>query len=493
MSTEHVEFATPRVIPRPRTGHGEKPDVVVAPLIGPAPVVPGQRRPPEPTETDPVEPLIDSVPLPGHVRPWVEALPVVLGDAAAVLAAVALVPSRSAPLLYAVAVGIWSARRLYPLKRHLSILDDLPVLCLGLLFGVLSVGAAHGRTGAALSLAGLSAIGLVGCRVVAYPWLRRHRSQRAPRRLLVVGPGPRTFELIDQLAASPTHGLRPTGLIGTKGEEGCVSAPWLGDIAGLHGCVDSADVVLIGDAPDVDENEVLDVVRACVPRRTPVYVLPRLSDVYQLRWSDDTLAGIPLHRVRIEPSRLQWFTKRTFDIISVSFALLLVAPILAAVAIAVRIEMGRGVLFRQERIGRRGRRFELLKFRSMSTAVVGQELDWVATRDRIGPVGRFIRKYSLDELPQLINVLRGDMTLVGPRPERPHFVDEFGVQYPSYKHRHRVMVGLTGLAAVEGLRGDTSIHERTRRDNWYIEHWSLWLDISVLIRTVGAVVRGTGS
>ena len=117
---------------------------------------------------------------------------------------------------------------------------------------------------------------------------------------------------------------------------------------------------------------------------------------------------------------------------------------------------------------------------------------WTVTADQIGPVGRFIRRYSLDELPQLVNVLRGDMTLVGPRPERPEYVAEFCALVPRYVHRHRVPVGMTGLAAVNGLRGDTSIADRADFDNWYIENWSLWLDIKILVRTLNAVLGGTG-
>jgi lipopolysaccharide/colanic/teichoic acid biosynthesis glycosyltransferase len=111
----------------------------------------------------------------------------------------------------------------------------------------------------------------------------------------------------------------------------------------------------------------------------------------------------------------------------------------------------------------------------------------------LDPVGRVIRRYSLDELPQLVNVVRGDMSLVGPRPERPEYVQQFAQAVPRYELRHRVPAGLTGLAAVNGLRGDTSIEERAQFDNWYIENWCLWLDVKILLRTLGAVLRGAGS
>ena len=163
-------------------------------------------------------------------------------------------------------------------------------------------------------------------------------------------------------------------------------------------------------------------------------------------------------------------------------------------AVATRLEGGPGIFFRQLRIGRYGKPFQLVKFRSMrpSTETESQTRWSVADDPRVGPVGRFMRRTSLDELPQLWNILRGDMTIVGPRPERPFFVDRFSADYPDYAMRHRVPVGLTGLAQVSGLRGDTPTSDRARFDNYYIENWSLWLDVKVILRTVAEVVRGGG-
>ncbi len=153
------------------------------------------------------------------------------------------------------------------------------------------------------------------------------------------------------------------------------------------------------------------------------------------------------------------------------------------------------MIFRQVRVGRDGRLFEVLKFRSMRPEAPGEaDVRWsIAADERVGPVGRFIRRTSLDELPQLFNILRGDMTIVGPRPERPHFVEQFSGEWPHYTYRHRVPVGLTGLAQVSGLRGDTSIDERARYDNYYIENWSLWLDVKVILRTVRQVLGARGA
>ncbi|MER5300980.1 sugar transferase [Streptomyces lasiicapitis] len=187
--------------------------------------------------------------------------------------------------------------------------------------------------------------------------------------------------------------------------------------------------------------------------------------------------------------------KRALDI-AVSGALLLPAgPVLLVCALVLRATEGPGVVFRQERVGKDGHPFTVLKFRTHRPADSQESATrWsVADEQRISPFCRFLRSTSLDELPQLWNVLRGDMSLVGPRPERPFFVERFSRHYPHYAQRHRVPTGITGLAQIHGLRGDTSIEDRCRFDNAYIDSWSLWQDVCILLRTVGCLLRRTGS
>ncbi len=209
----------------------------------------------------------------------------------------------------------------------------------------------------------------------------------------------------------------------------------------------------------------------------------------------DTLAGAPYVRLPVGwPARLPRILKRLFDIVVSTVVLVLLAPVFVACALAVRIETGPGVVFRQDRVGLHGRCFTLLKFRTLKPADAEESATrWSIEGDeRIGRVGRILRSTSLDELPQLWNVLRGQMSLVGPRPERPFFVQQFSATYDGYSARHRVPVGITGLAQVNGLRGDTSIEERVRFDNLYIDHWSLWQDVTILLRTLAAVCRRSG-
>jgi lipopolysaccharide/colanic/teichoic acid biosynthesis glycosyltransferase len=182
-------------------------------------------------------------------------------------------------------------------------------------------------------------------------------------------------------------------------------------------------------------------------------------------------------------------------------ALVVFAPLYGILALAVLISLGRPIFYRQERVGLDGKRFAMLKFRSMhppdptqneeSTFVLpdGTAPGGVEGDDRRTRVGMIIRAFSLDELPQLVNVAKGEMSFVGPRPERPEFVEQFELRIRGYGDRHRVKSGITGWAQVHGLRGQTSIADRAEWDNYYIENWSLWLDVKIVLLTAAAVLR----
>jgi len=167
--------------------------------------------------------------------------------------------------------------------------------------------------------------------------------------------------------------------------------------------------------------------------------------------------------------------------------LLLVSPIMMLIAIMIKLDSSGPVLYRQERVSWNGRKFKILKFRTMSVDgyVQTDEPVWGrAMEKRLTRVGRFLRKTSLDELPQFFNVLKGDMSIVGPRPERPVFVEKFKSDIPSYMQKHLVKAGITGWAQINGWRGDTSLVKRIEYDLWYIENWSLWLDLKIIFWTL---------
>jgi exopolysaccharide biosynthesis polyprenyl glycosylphosphotransferase len=243
------------------------------------------------------------------------------------------------------------------------------------------------------------------------------------------------------------------------------------------------------------EAALVDMLRTCDRLDVEVFIVPRLFELHNTTRDSDDVWGIPLMRVRRAAFRSRWWeVKRAIDVAASVAALLALAPLLAVCALGVRVEGGPGVIFKQSRVGLDGRPFQVLKFRSLKPVDEGESrTQWNIAHDkRLGPFGRFLRKSSLDELPQLWNILRGDMSLVGPRPERPHFVDEFSTHIPRYMARHRVPAGLTGWAQVHGLRGDTSIEDRARFDNYYIENWSFWLDVKIILRTVSQVLRRQG-
>ncbi|HQX75600.1 MAG TPA: exopolysaccharide biosynthesis polyprenyl glycosylphosphotransferase, partial [Thermoflexales bacterium] len=198
------------------------------------------------------------------------------------------------------------------------------------------------------------------------------------------------------------------------------------------------------------------------------------------------LGGLPLLNVRDVALRGWKLTlKRGLDVTLSLVGFILISPFLLALAIIIKLDSRGPAFYAQERMGLDGEPFWCIKFRSMRTDAEKGGPGWTVKDDpRVTRLGKFIRRTNLDELPQLVNVLKGEMSLVGPRPERPVYVEEFRKQIPRYMERHREKSGITGWAQVNGLRGDTSIEERTKYDLWYIENWSLWLDIRIIWRTI---------
>lgn len=402
-------------------------------------------------------------------------------------------------VVYAAAAIVWQVVGLYSRRFTLSVLDDIPMIGLGVIWGAV-------LSSVALQPVGLGQLFLpaavvfaadVVARFAAYSWTKaRRRRGTTVYPALIVGCGEVGVRLAERIASHPDTGLRALGFL-DDAHEGCspeLPAPYLGraeDLEQVVGRVGATDVIVCDGSMSSDD--VVDCLRTCTPLEVSVYAVPRLIEFHRSFVRSEQVWGLPLERIqRYTVHGFTWRLKRTMDIVLSGLALLLLAPVMLGVAVAVRWELGQGVIFRQERVGLDGRTFTVRKFRSMASRPPGEQPWSVAGGDELGRVGAFIRRYSLDEIPQLLNVLLGDMSLVGPRPERPHYVRRFTEEVRGYGHRHRVPVGLTGLAAVEGLRGDTSISERAYFDNLYIENWSLWLDIKILARTVVAVLHGTG-
>lgn len=404
-------------------------------------------------------------------------------------------------------VVILAWRGMYRSRLTVSVLDALPALLLApLVAGSLAVthdilrpepgGLRYGHTAYSGLLAGVL---LLAVRAIAYALIRYARAKGwAAYTTLILGAGHVGRDLSQTLRTRPQYGLRPAAFWDPAPflKETELGLPLLNDLSLADAIASTgASVVLVAFGRSA-ESDMVDVVRTCDRMDTEIFVVPRLFELSQCSSGMDEIWGTPLVRLRRPAFRSKtWHLKRLLDIVVSILLLVPLLPVLAACALAVRIEGGKGVIFRQQRVGLDGRVFELLKFRSMRPVDdMESATRWnVAHDSRLGPVGRFLRRTSLDELPQLVNVLRGDMTLVGPRPERPFFVQQFSGELPRYVARHRVPAGLTGWAQIHGLRGDTSLSERIRFDNYYIENWSLWLDFRILVRTIAAVLRREGA
>lgn len=318
-------------------------------------------------------------------------------------------------------------------------------------------------------------------------------------RAIIVGAGEVGAHLANLMDEHPECGLRLFGFLDSRPRVDVVrrAVPVLGTEHDLAEVIERHAIkhVFVGFS-SVSEPDMVEVVRTCDRLVCEIFLVPRMYEFAHHSGRDvDSVWGLPVVRLRRSVSHsLGWRFKRWFDVSLAAILATVLLPVFAVCALAVWLESGSGVIFRQERVGRDGKEFTLLKFRTMTpTDDEEARRRWsIAGDSRIGPVGHFLRKTSLDEMPQLWNVLVGDMSFVGPRPERPHFVRSFSEQIRGYPARHRVPSGLTGWAQVHGLRGDTSIAERARFDNYYIENWSLWLDIRILLRTATAVIRGQG-
>lgn len=268
----------------------------------------------------------------------------------------------------------------------------------------------------------------------------------------------------------------------------------VGDFEDLEQVVQTSDydgVILAFNRND--RPQLLRLLKASEGKNLELFYVPDILDIFTSHVQTYEVGGIPLLQLKaFTLSGWQGFLKRSFDVAVSALGLLFLSPLFALIAVLIKITSPGPVLYRQERVGMDNQEFQMLKFRTMYVDAESRTGPvWAQKNDpRVTPVGRILRRTSLDELPQLMNVLRGEMSLVGPRPERRYFVEQFRKIVPRYSERHRVRSGMTGWAQVNGLRGQSPIEERTRYDLYYIENWSLWFDIKIIILTILAIIRG---
>lgn len=346
----------------------------------------------------------------------------------------------------------------------------------------------YSRATLALFVVCAAALTISGRTIVRAFVVRRHRAGKDLDRVLIAGNGELARAVLDRMSADHDHlGYRIVGYL--RNQEGELPGiPCLGSVDDAEGVLarERIDHVFVA-LPHASAASLTPLLDRLVRSTVSIHVVPDLLQFMVLRSRLEDLDGLPT--INLSESPLEgWsrFVKRAFDLVVAGIALLVLAPSMILIAIAIWLEDRGPVFYRQVRMGLDGKPFEILKFRSMRVgAEVSTGAVWAEKDDpRRTRVGRFIRGWSLDELPQLLNVLLGEMSVIGPRPERPEFVEQFRAEYPHYMLRHKVRAGMTGWAQVHGWRGNTSIRMRIEHDLYYIENWSLLLDVKILCMTV---------
>jgi exopolysaccharide biosynthesis polyprenyl glycosylphosphotransferase len=418
-----------------------------------------------------------------------------------------------AVLYVPVVIGMLALRGVYRRRLKREFLDEIgpieatvAIASMFLLSGMLLVHES-GRPGATVLKIWLCAALLMPLgrlvRVIIQQSLRRNNHLQAPT--LIVGNGRVAGHIISRLEEFPEYGLAPVGIVDAEpwfGQPGDPrpDLPWLGSPENIDQAIRLTGAQNVVIAFSRTQDQVLThVVRTAHQNGLRVWVVPRMFDTIGERARIEHVGGTPLLALpHTDPRGWQFLVKHVFDRVMAAFLLLLISPVFLTLVLLVKLSSPGPIFFSQPRVGRDGRVFGCLKFRSMRASdapdatfqlKTGAAPGGVEGADRRTKIGKILRATSLDELPQFINVLRGEMSLVGPRPERPEFVELFEAQIQRYGERHRVRAGVTGWAQVHGLRGQTSIADRAEWDNYYIENWSLALDLKILALTIPAVLR----
>jgi Undecaprenyl-phosphate glucose phosphotransferase len=391
--------------------------------------------------------------------------------------------------------GLYEIHRLRPLPRELGVVCRAS----GLLF-VLAVTITFYRRDlyesrlALVHFFLLNAIGLAATRRLIWTTLKHLRARGMNYgRALIVGTGRHGNRVARTIENNAWTGLEAVGFVDDPGKIEPHRLPRLGGLDELERVVVEHDVDHVFVAlPASRYGELPRVYRSLCDVFVEVQLVPDLPELAGMRLRTLEIDGVTFLSLRENPhSGWARIAKRGMDLALGTAALVLALPFMAALALAIRLSSPGPIFYRQARTGLRGRTFTMWKFRSMEVDAEQRSGPiWAARGDRrCTPLGRVMRRWSLDELPQLFNVLAGDMSLVGPRPERGVFVERFRRQIPGYAQRHRVKAGITGWAQVNGWRGNTSLRNRVQCDLYYISNWSLWLDLKILCMTLWCGLR----
>ena len=311
------------------------------------------------------------------------------------------------------------------------------------------------------------------------------------KHIILVGYSRAAEEYIDRIVQNPQWGYRVLGILDDN-----VAPGTLYQNVEVLGFIESLSYILEGNRPDeiaitlgLEEYDKLErIVAMCEKSGVHTKFIPDYGNIIPTKPYTEDILGLPVINIRHVPlsNTFNMMVKRVMDIVGATLAIILFSPVMLFAAVLIKLTSKGPLIFRQERVGLHNKPFQMYKFRSMEVQTRRSERSgWTVRNDpRVTPVGKFIRSTSIDELPQLFNVLKGDMSLVGPRPERPQFVEKFREEIPRYMVKHQVRPGMTGWAQVNGYRGNTSIRKRIDHDLYYIENWTVGLDIKILILTV---------
>lgn len=306
--------------------------------------------------------------------------------------------------------------------------------------------------------------------------------------LLIVGEGDIAYKITEHIRNSPELGYTVVGIVTADEKPGeMLGYPYIGAYRDIPRLIDDRQVEqVIVALSDYRRGELVELINLCQRGKVDIKVYPDMFSYMAGDLNVDDLGGTPLLTVRdIALRGWKLSLKRALDLIGATVGLVLLSPFMLITALLIRLESRGSVFYWQVRMGLDGRPFPMIKFRSMRQDAESGGRTWTVENDeRVTWLGRYMRRSNWDEIPQLINVLVGHMSLVGPRPERPMYVQQFRRQIPDYMVRHREKSGMTGWAQINGFRGDTSIAQRTEADRFYVENWSLWLDIVIIIRTI---------
>lgn len=330
-------------------------------------------------------------------------------------------------------------------------------------------------------------------RLLAYMRARGYNT----RRVLVLGSGEAARRFVDVIQKHSIYGYEIVGVLSHRKPTSALLKPLIkGSVKDFAKKYSKLNPDMVVYAMPLDPSHLEQIIDFCDIEGVDCRIIPDMVDLITSRARLEDVDGMPILIIRDTPLRNGYnrTIKRGFDIVFSLLVILIASPILAMLALLVKLSSRGPIFFRQERIGLDRKIFHVFKFRTMVVQEKSKsDSTWGGKNDsRVTLIGRLLRKSSLDELPQFLNVLLGDMSVVGPRPERPHFVKEFKTKYMHYMRRHSVKAGITGWAQILGFRGDTSIEKRVEADIYYIENWSFWLDLSIVVKTIPALIRSPG-